>query len=151
MMIDAADTYSCSLGPLSLDIRLPAGGLISGVGTGALVWSASVALAHAILEASAQRTGHFAQPGSAIELGCGCSALPAVALALAGFRVTATDTSALLPSLRANLAAVQQAASRAGVGARLHAIEPRALAWDDRNSLAALARDGEASSTSKRR
>jgi hypothetical protein len=142
MDCDAPEAFDCTIGPVALRVELPAGGLISGIGTGALVWNASLALATALFNAEpsilfSEGRRDFAAM-RAIELGCGCSALPSFALALAGApHVVATDVAAVLPSLRANLAST----ARAGAAPRAcDAIEPRALAWDDPSALAALVR-----------
>ena len=146
--MDGTVDFACQLGPLSLTVGQPGGGLLSGIGTGALVWTAGLALATALAEADdvAWRLGLDDLAATrALELGAGCSALPSVALALAGAkRVTATDTAEVIASLRPNLAAYQAAATRAGVCPHLQAsVEPRPLSWVDRRSLAALANEAE--------
>ena len=141
-----ATIFRCSLGLLDMSVQQPGGGLISGMGTGALVWTASLELAMAIVEAGV--LAHLLPIealGSvrAIELGCGCSALPSLALALVGARdITATDTHDVLTALQPNLASYAAAAARAGVNPDVcGAVAPSALSWVDRAALATLARD----------
>lgn len=146
--MDATVPFHCELGPLSLDIQQPGGGLIAGVGTGALVWTAGYALGLAILRAHVQHSGVLADHAGtstasrAIELGCGCSALPTVALALTGrWHVVATDMACVLPAVRTNLAAYQEAAAASAVPSLRDTISIHTFSWDDRSALAALACD----------
>ena len=57
--MDGTVDFACQLGPLSLTVGQPGGGLLSGIGTGALVWTAGLALAMALAEADdvARRLG----------------------------------------------------------------------------------------------
>lgn len=147
--MDAIVPFHCELGPLSLDIQQPGGGLIAGVGTGALVWTAGYALGLAILRAHVQHSGVLADHAGtstasrAIELGCGCSALPSVALALTGrWHVVATDMACVLPAVRTNLAAYQEAAAASAVPSLRDTISIHTFSWDDRSALAALCDSG---------
>ena len=139
-----------TLGSVHLRVGQPGASAVSGIGTGALVWQAGPALAVAISEASASSSGVLCARGGewlatarAIELGCGCSALPSVALALAGVgTVMATDAGEVLSELQANLAGYESAAEQSGSSIRIHdRLTPQSLMWDDCAALAALARD----------
>ena len=143
-----AETMDVTLGSVHLCIEQPGAAAVVGIGTGALVWQAGPALATALSEATTPpgflrpATGR-ATPKRAIELGCGCSALPAVALALTGWQsVVASDASDVLAKLDANLAAYASSAAKAGVHTCLRdAVTPTPLQWDDHAALAAIAND----------
>ena len=143
MNVDSDVEFTCSLGSVALCVRQPGGGLLSGLGTAGLVWVAGTALATALLEADIERSLCLGDLASmrGIELGAGCSALPSAALAIAGAgSIVATDTADTLAALQANLASYEDAADRAGVRMR-DRIVTRALAWDDRASLAVAMRE----------
>lgn len=149
---DAA-SFDVRLGKLNLQVAQPGASSVAGIGTGALVWQAGPALATALSSASERKTGILFGAGAAqrygpsIELGCGCSALPAVALALAGLpHVVASDITDVIPELQRNLAAYDCASAQQPdalpPGAPLReVVVPLGLQWDDALALAALARD----------
>lgn len=124
------------LGSLSLCVQQPMD--VEARGTGALVWPPGSALATAL--ASASLSSRFAPSAlaglRAVELGCGCSALPGVALALSGVdAVTLTDQHDMMEPLAINLASY----GRADASAIVDKLTPLPLEWSDRAHLAELA------------
>ena len=138
-----AESMHIQLGKLQLSVEQPGATAATSIGTGAMIWQAGPALATALVAAAQKKSSVLPSDLSsirAIELGCGCSALPSVALAVAGAsHVTATDAADVLETLETNLAAYAREASRASVP--LPRVTHRALQWDDREALAAFARD----------
>ena len=110
------------------------------LGTGAVLWQSSTALAQAL----ARGTGRFSPErmagDRALELGCGCAALPAVVAAVLGAQVVATDLQVLVPSLQANLQRYAQTAIGEGVSTAIaHNLSVQSLDWTSEAQLAELA------------
>ena len=138
---------------LRLPVTQPGAAKVDGIGTGALVWQAGPALGRALSSVSLSNPSAlsaFAEglsTGRAIELGCGCSALPGVSIALAGAaaEVVLTDSAPVLEELQRNLTYYGETAATAGrreLEARLRErTRPMPLMWDDPHALASLARD----------
>ena len=113
------------------------------LGTGALLWQSSPALAQAL----ARGTGRFGSERiagmRALELGAGCAALPSVVAAVLGARVVATDLQVLVPSLRANLERYVQTAVGEGISAAIaQNLAVQSLDWTSEAQLAELAGSG---------
>ena len=142
---------SVTLGDLTLSLAQPGASSVSEVGTGALVWQAGPALAKSLAlyrggSLSAQIAG-----GRTIELGCGCSALPGIALALLGAsEVIVSDSAAVLSQLQPNLDGYFatdddcRSASTAMIAAGSRRplrelVTTKPIGWDSVASLAALA------------
>ena len=116
------------------------------LGTGAMVWAAGPDLAKALFLADERSTVGSAslRLGEAIELGCGCSGLPGVALSLAGMgSVVLTDAAQLMQALRRNLEAYALAAvaqKQLAASQRIRDVRTLPLSWDDADTLAVFAR-----------
>ena len=146
---EGAEAMCISLGPLELSISQPGASAVEGVGTGALVWQAGPALAQALVLSGGGCLRDVLVSARAIELGCGCSALPGIALALAGAtEVNVTDGAAVLSELQPNLAAYNAASAAAASASPSpdnarppleSVVIPRILDWDDGAALAELA------------
>ena len=81
-----AESMHIQLGKLQLSVEQPGATAATSIGTGAMVWQAGPALATALVAAAQKKSSVLPSDLSsirAIELGCGCSALPSVALAVA--------------------------------------------------------------------
>ena len=140
------EKLSLTLGRLNLSVAQPGGDASEAIGTGALVWPAGPAVAQALMASGGGLLSPLLSNGRVIELGCGCSALPGVAMALAGAaEVLVTDSAAIVAELRPNLAAYCAAedavASSQSPGLLHDRIIAQVLAWDDPVALGALARD----------
>jgi len=115
------------------------------LGTGSMLWQAGPELAASLLAAARDDGNVTAHAQSAIELGCGCSALPGLALALGGAipRVEVTDLAEIMPPLRKNLSgyasAARQTAKHDAQAKRIDAIGSLPLNWNDASELAAMA------------
>jgi hypothetical protein len=134
-------TSSITLGTLKLYPKQPGAAAVSAVGTGALIWQAGPALATALMASGGGCLREAIHSGAGIELGCGCSALPGVALALCGMsKVAVTDSIAVLTELRFNLAAYIDDARASQPSLSLEEVLlPEPLAWDDPTALAGMA------------
>ena len=135
-----------TLGALTLPVSQPGGAASEDIGTGAMVWQAGPAVAQAVVACTGGMLVEQLRGGRVIELGCGCSALPAVAMALAGAaEVLATDSAAVVAELQSNLAAYcdvdEAATSPSGRSQLRQTIVSESLVWDDPAALGALARD----------
>ena len=138
---------TCKLGTLQLRVAQPGAASVSnGVGTGALVWQAGPALANALMSSEGGCLRDQISGGRVLELGCGCSALPGIALALLGAcEALVSDSEAVLAELQPNLVgyyAAEEAAITAGPTSRRalkDTVVVHPLCWDDKTALAALA------------
>lgn len=92
-----AATLRSSKQSLNVDIRQDVSGAI-----GNYLWPSSVVTADYILRTLCGSSAPASPKNKALELGSGCG-LVSMALAFAGFEVTATDKPAVLPLLRENL------------------------------------------------
>ena len=101
----ASCTYD--VGGLEFEVKQQSQETTEQLGTGALVWHAAPALAATLGKHTARLCGDLdVSEVTAIELGCGCSALGGLALAMAGVsRVVVTDLADLLPTISSTLSA----------------------------------------------
>ena len=107
------------------------------LGTGALLWSSSPALAQALGRAY---SGGSLAGFRVIELGCGCAAQPSVVAAVLGAAAVATDMQQLMPALHANFERYAESAVGVGISAALRAnLEARPLDWTSKVQRAQLA------------
>jgi predicted nicotinamide N-methyase len=132
-----------TLGDLELSVAQPGASTVGSVGTGALVWQAGPALASCLMSSGGGSLSDQIVNGRSIEFGCGCSALPGVALALLGAKeVVVSDSAAVLSELQPNLesyfAAWQSDSNRRCSDLR-EQLSARPIGWDEAVSLAQLA------------
>ena len=144
------ESMQLTLGELELSIVQPGSSASHNIGTGAMVWQAGPALAATLMSCGGGSLREQFQSGRAIELGCGCSALPGVSAALLGAaEVLVSDSAAVIDQLRPNVEAyfATDDAVAAAKGAPpilrtplrdVLAVAP--LAWDDPAALGDLAR-----------
>ena len=117
--------------------------VLGDLGTGVVVWAAGPALAEALCSSQSDTLSARAYTGMrAIELGCGCAALPSLALALADVKVEATDIAELMSALEVNLERFASAATAQAHSSASHIRDnliARTLDWYDDEALAAMA------------
>lgn len=131
-----------TLGDLHLSVAQPGSSAVGNVGTGALVWQAGPALATALVASGGGCLREQIRACRAIELGCGCSALPGVALALLGVsEVIVSDSAAILEELQPNLAGYYSAEDAVSRRVLRDVIVAAPLDWADAAALAGLARN----------
>ena len=115
----------------------------AGLGTGSVQWQSGTALAHALSDAKKAGIGPASRLSQlrAIELGCGCAALPAVVAAAAGASTIASDVSALVPLLQENIRRYTQDSSVSETGRRAigENLTAQALDWSSEAELRELA------------
>jgi len=139
-----------TLGALELSVAQPGTEASQAIGTGALVWQAGPALASVLMKSRGGCVRDQLDMGRTLEIGCGCSALPGVALALLGAaEVLVSDSAAILDELRPNLEGYFAANDESTMGEGCSTprcticdvITAKPLRWDDPDALDTLARD----------
>ena len=142
----AVDDHDQDKARISFDfgtIEAEQANVAAGLGTGSVQWQSGTALAHALSNARLAGVGPAAHLSQlrAIELGCGCAALPAVVTAAAGASTIASDVPALMPLLQENIRRYSQSASVSDAGRRAigQNLKAQALDWSSEAELQQMA------------